>query len=141
MNTKRLKFLLGVDLSPKVAAALRADGHEAIHVGDVGLLAEKDEVTLEWAAQHEYVVTTADKDFGKLLFWHRLTSPSVILLRHVAHRPQDSHAALLAEKLLEISGALRAGAIVSLSPKGPRVRHLPICNETHSVTCCVAQSG
>ena len=126
MQSLRVKILLDANLSPRVARALRADGYETIHVGDVGLLTAEDEAILEWAAQHGYVVATADADFGALLFRRRSTSPSVIHMRGVSHRSPDAHAALLAENLPAISGALGDGAIVSLSPKGIRIRDLPI---------------
>lgn len=121
-----MRLLLDANLSPRVAGALRASGHETLHVGDVDMLAAADETILAWAAEHGYVVATADSDFGALLFRRRSASPSVIHIRGVSHRPPETHAALLTASLPVLEAALAAGAIVSLSPTGIRVRDLPI---------------
>ena len=46
-----MKLLIDNALSPKVAMALRAVGHDAVHVGELGLGAAEDPVILERAAQ------------------------------------------------------------------------------------------
>lgn len=121
-----MKLLLDANLSPQVVDALRAHGHETLHVGDVDMLTATDETILEWAAEHEYVVATADSDFGALLFRRRSARPSVIHIRDVSHRPPEAHAALLVASLPVLETAVEAGAIVSLSPASVRVRDLPI---------------
>ncbi|WP_419552284.1 DUF5615 family PIN-like protein [Candidatus Poriferisodalis sp.] len=121
-----MRILLDANLSPRVAGALRAGGHETLHVGDVDMLTAADETILEWAAEHGYVVATSDSDFGALLFRRRSVSPSVIHLRGVSHQSPDAHAALLVESLPVLAEALEAGAVVSLSPTRIRVRDLPI---------------
>ena len=121
-----MKLLLDANLSPQVVDMLRANGHEALHVGDADMLTATDEAILEWAAEHEYVVATADSDFGALLFRRRSASPSVIHIRGVSHRPPEAHAALLAANLPVLDSAVETGAIVSLSPTSVRIRDLPI---------------
>lgn len=121
-----MRVLLDANLSPRVASALRASGHQTLHVGEVDLLTATDEAILEWAADHGYAVATADSDFGALLFRRRAARPSVIHLRGVSHRPPETHAALLAENLPALEDAVDAGAVVSLSPTRIRVRELPI---------------
>lgn len=121
-----MRLLLDANLSPRVLAALSANGHKARHVGDVGLLTATDETILEWAGEHGYVVITADSDFGALLFQNRSVSPSVIHLRGVSQRSPESQAALLVARLPVVTEALEAGAIVSLSPTSVRARNLPI---------------
>lgn len=121
-----MRVLLDANLSPRVAAALRASGYEALHVGDVDMLTAADETILRWAAAHGDVVATADSDFGALLFRLRAARPSVVHLRGVSHRTAEEHAALLVASLPVMEGPLEAGAIVSLSPTTIRVRNLPI---------------
>jgi len=45
-----VKFLVDNNLSPLLAKGLNADGHDAVHLQDVGLQAATDEVVLsdEW---------------------------------------------------------------------------------------------
>ncbi|MCY3892266.1 MAG: DUF5615 family PIN-like protein [Acidimicrobiaceae bacterium] len=121
-----MRLLLDANLSPQVVDVLRANGHDALHVGDADMLTATDETILEWAAEHEYVVATADSDFGALLFRRRSARPSVIHIRGVSHRPPETHTALLAANLPVLEKAVEAGAIVSLSPTSVRIRDLPI---------------
>jgi hypothetical protein len=44
-----VKFLIDNNLSPLLAESLKAAGHDAIHVRDLGLQAATDEVVLEHA--------------------------------------------------------------------------------------------
>ncbi|MBW3668483.1 MAG: DUF5615 family PIN-like protein [Actinobacteria bacterium] len=41
-----VRFVIDANLSPVVAEGLRAGGHDAVHVADVGLLTASDEVIL-----------------------------------------------------------------------------------------------
>ena len=121
-----MRILLDANLSPRVAHALRAAGHEALHVGQLKMLTAPDEAILDWAAEHGHTLITADSDFGALLSIRRTSSPSVIHLREVADQPPDVHTALLLENLSALEDALANGAIVSLSPTRIRIRDLPI---------------
>ena len=121
-----MKILVDANLSPRVAEALSAIGHETVHVGDIGMLDAADEVILDWADEHGHVLVTADSDFGALLSTRRMSGPSVIHLRGVADQPPDTHMALLVENLPVLEAALAGGAIVSLSPTRLRIRDLPL---------------
>lgn len=121
-----MKLLLDANLSPEVARLLKEAGHDAIHVGDVGLLSAPDPEILQAAANGEQVLLTADADFGALLALGSLASPSVLLLRSADHLRPAEQAELLAANLPSISEDLEKGAIASLSRDRLRVRELPI---------------
>ena len=62
-----VRLLIDANLSPKVARALGKSGPEAVHVGDVGLLAASDRSILDYAAANDLVIVSADSDFGEML--------------------------------------------------------------------------
>ena len=55
-----MKFLIDECLRPLVAAGLRDVGHDAIHVGDVGLLGATDEKIMALAVEQARIVVSAD---------------------------------------------------------------------------------
>lgn len=124
-----MKLLLDANLSPEVARLLKESGHDAIHVGDVGLLSAPDPEILQAAATEGQILLTADADFGALLALSSLASPSVVLLRSADHLRPPEQAELLAANLPRISEDLKKGAIVSLTRDRLRVRELPIAGE------------
>lgn len=121
-----MKFLLDANLSPRIVAALVAAGYEAQHVEDVGLLTAGDDAIFDYAVATGSVVVTADSDFATLLALRRATSPSVILLRHVAELTREVHERLLVPNLPAVVDDLEHGAIVSLSEVRLAVRDLPL---------------
>jgi Domain of unknown function (DUF5615) len=54
-----VKFLVDNNLSPLLAKSLKAAGHDAVHVRDLGLQAATDEIVLEQARSDERVAETA----------------------------------------------------------------------------------
>jgi predicted nuclease of predicted toxin-antitoxin system len=74
-----LRFLPDEGLSPRVAALLRAAGHDAVHARDVGLTSAADPVVLQHALDDTRVLLTLDTDFGALLAHSRAALPSVVL--------------------------------------------------------------
>ncbi len=77
-----MKFLIDQALSPAVAIELNRDGHDAIHVGELGMAAASDQENFDHAARDGRVSVSADTDFGTLLAIRKETAPSVILFRH-----------------------------------------------------------
>jgi predicted nuclease of predicted toxin-antitoxin system len=123
-----VKLLIDANLSPEVARLLKEAGHDAIHVGDIGLLSAPDPEILQAAADGKQVLLTADADFGALLALGSLASPSVLLLRSAPpdHLRPAEQAELISANLLSISVDLEKGAIASLARDRLRVRELPI---------------
>jgi hypothetical protein len=61
-----------------------------------------------------------------MLALRRTSSPSVVLLRGVSELTPDDHADLIAANMSSVAGALKAGAIVTLTPRActsPRTSH------------------
>lgn len=124
-----MKLLVDESLSIRVAARLRAAGHDAVHAGDLGLLGAEDDAVLSAAAAQGRVLVAADTDFTALLALGQLGAPSVVVLRRSSHDP-DAQAGLLIAALAELDEPLQQGAAVSLSPFEARIRRLPIGGRT-----------
>ena len=76
------KVLLDQGLAPRAAKLLRAEGWEALHVGEAGLDRADDSDILEFARQRGMACVTLDHDFHTHLALALSTSPSVIMLPH-----------------------------------------------------------
>lgn len=120
-----MKLLVDESLSTGVRAKLTDAGHDAVHVGDLGLMGALDEQVMAAAAAQTRVLISADTDFGDLLALGRRPGPSVVILRRVSHNV-DGQAALLVAALAQLEDVLLEGAVVSLSPDRARIRKLPI---------------
>ena len=121
-----MKLVVDANLSPRVARHLRRYDHEAVHVGDVGLLRARDPEILLWAREHDYTIISGDTDFGALLAQDNQAKPSFVLLRHLNDLTPDEQAALLVANLPAVEDHLALGAVVTIVPGRIRVRTLPI---------------
>lgn len=106
-----------------IARDLRAAGHDAVHVRDLGMAAEDDPPILQRAERENRVVITQDTDYGTLLVMGRKTQPSVILFRMRIGRP-TTQSKMLARCLPDLEADLLAGSIVVISDASIRVRRL-----------------
>ena len=125
-----MKLLIDSALSPKVALALRTAGHDAVHVGELGLAAAEDPVILDRAAEEGRVLVSADADFGSLLAFGSRNAPSVILIRGQTRRRASDIAGILARLLPDLEADLEHGAAVSIRSERVRIRALPIRRAT-----------
>ncbi len=121
-----MRFLVDQNLSRKVAAALRAAGHDVVHTSEVDLSTASDQTIAELAVAEERVVLSADTDFGTLLATSGAERPSVVLVRLRAPRPAEALAAVVMANLEDVSADLEAGAIVVLEDERVRIRRLPL---------------
>jgi predicted nuclease of predicted toxin-antitoxin system len=120
-----VRFLVDEALSSRVASLLRDAGHDAVHVGDRGLLGQPDEDVMRVAMAEDRVVVSTDTDFGELLALGSHLGPSVVLLRRAPHAAEQQ-ANLVLTALVDTEGALLAGAVVVITPSRIRLRDLPV---------------
>lgn len=76
-----MRFLVDAQLPPALARWLVAQGHEAAHVGDLGMQAASDVAIWDHALALSYAIVTKDEDFaqrkvladnGPVVVWIRL---------------------------------------------------------------------
>jgi predicted nuclease of predicted toxin-antitoxin system len=121
-----LRFLVDANLSSRVAARLRLEGHDVAHVGDVGLLTADDPVILAHASDTGRIVVSADADFATLLAVAGRSEPSFVLLRSADRLTPDQQANLILANLDTVAADLQSGAVVTIGRGHLRVRTLPM---------------
>lgn len=121
-----MRLLVDQNLPPRLAELLVEAGHDATHVRDHGLASATDPEIVDYAAETDRTIISADTDFGALLAHARTTTPSVILVRAVVELPPQQLAERLAAQLPVLTDALDGGAIVAITPRGARIRRLPL---------------
>jgi predicted nuclease of predicted toxin-antitoxin system len=89
-----MQFLADECCHALIVTALRAAGHDVVHIQETqpGV---SDDVVIAAAAADQRILITEDKDFGELVFRQRVTVPGLILLRLTTADPQRK-----AERLL-----------------------------------------
>jgi predicted nuclease of predicted toxin-antitoxin system len=120
-----MKFLADMGLGRSTVAFLRAQGHDAVHLREQGLQQLEDDEIIDKARVEGRVVLTHDLDFGRIIAVGRARVPSVITFRLNDMRPAQVNRYLV-EVLARFAKQLEAGALVSVSERGIRVRSLPI---------------
>jgi len=120
-----VKFLIDNALSPALAEGLRTNGHDAIHVRDLGMAAASDPEIFDLATQQERVIVSADTDFGALLAFRLTAKPSFILFRQTDKRPAVQLQFLLIH-LPQLQNDLDDGCVAVFEDHRIRLRALPI---------------
>jgi len=125
-----VRFLVDNALSPQIATILQTQGHDALHVRDLGLATAEDEYIFDHALQEDRIIISADTDFGTLLSLWSSAKPSVILFRRGTQHHPSLQAQLLIANLSALEDSLIQGAIVILEEQRIRVRSLPIKSDS-----------
>ncbi len=114
-----MKFLLDVCASSHSLRAMLTDlGYDVISGLEINPRAS-DEELLGIANQEERVLITEDKDFGELVYLHRL--PHSCIIRLVDMRVEEKTVAM--QKLIEChSDAMKKGSIIVVSQRRVRIR-------------------
>ena len=120
-----MKFLIDMNLSPRWAEFLKAEGWDSVHWSDVGRPDATDHELMEWARDAGRIVLTHDLDFGAMLAATQATSPSVAQIRAQDVRP-ESLAPLLITVLRKYENELAEGALLVADHARSRVRILPL---------------
>ncbi len=120
-----MRFLPDENISYRLCPHLKAAGHDAVHVTEIGLTSTDDQVILDRARNEDPTIVSCDHDFVQLLFASGDTRPSVILVREVDTFTSAALAALLLAALPgQLTELLLAGGIAAVTPD--RVRPLPL---------------
>jgi predicted nuclease of predicted toxin-antitoxin system len=120
-----MNFLIDNALSFRIAEGLREAGHDAIHVGNLGLAETGDSEIFAVAQKDDRVIVSADTDFGALLALWPHAKPSFILFRRSDKRPAIQLQILLTN-LGSLEDVLAEGAIVVFDQNRIRIRRLPL---------------
>ena len=120
-----MKFVAGAGISPRTVKFLREQGHDVVHVRDIGMQRAKDSEILELARSQDRFVLTFDLDFGDLLALGLNDKPSTIIFR-LDDETADSVNTNLLTVLAQTESDLRDGALILVQEFRYRVRRLPI---------------
>jgi predicted nuclease of predicted toxin-antitoxin system len=114
-------LLIDSCLPPRLARALNAEGHDALHLDDLGS-DPGDEAIVGIAIREQRAIVTQDKDLGMLALRPRRGPLGVLRIKRVPNR-------LFVPRVLDAiarHGAdLRSGAIVTVEVGRLRIRRLP----------------
>jgi predicted nuclease of predicted toxin-antitoxin system len=100
-----MRFLVDAQLPPALCRWLAARGHEATHVGDIGLGAASDSEIASYAEAHELVLISKDEDFIVL----RLSDRFAFLWLRCGNATNRALTAWLEPRWGEISALLDRG--------------------------------
>ena len=120
-----MKVLVDMNLSPAWVSFLAESGFEVVHWADIGPDNSSDSELMQWAAEHDHIVLTADLDFGAILAATERNRPSIVPVRSDILTPRSIGSVVLAA-IRQTRQELLDGAIVSIDPGRARLRILPL---------------
>ena len=120
-----MRFLADMGVSFRIVHWLRAQGSDAIHLGEQGLHRLPDDEVLRKASAEKRVLLTFDLDFAEILAFSAGKPASVVLFR-LRDTRTDHVKGRLARVLAESAPALEKGAVVVVEDSRHRVRSLPL---------------
>jgi predicted nuclease of predicted toxin-antitoxin system len=120
-----MRFLADMGVGRRVALRLRADGHDAVHLRDLGLQRLPDPDIFAKAAAEQRTILTFDLDFADIAAAAGSRKPSVVVFR-LRNARADYVYRRLTSALSVAEPALVSGAIVVVQDTRIRVRSLPV---------------
>ena len=120
-----MRFLLDMGVDVRVAAWLREQRHEAVHLREEGLQRLPNGEIFTKAISENRIILTFDLDFGEIAALARGRKASVVVFRF--HNTRTQHILeRLAVVLADCSGILERGAVVVVEETRHRIRLLPV---------------
>jgi predicted nuclease of predicted toxin-antitoxin system len=120
-----MKVLVDMNLSPDWARFLAEAGFEAVHWSNVGSKSATDSELMQWAAENDHIILTADLDFGAILAATHGIKPSVVQVRSDLLSPGAVGGAVL-RAVRQAHQELLDGALISIDAAHARLRILPL---------------
>ncbi len=122
--TTTLRFLADMGVSQGIVQWLRQEGHDAVHLRELGLQTLPNGLIFEKALVESRIVITFDLDFGEIVALSPGGQGRVILFR-----VNNTRTSFLIERLSSVlpstSEALVSGSIVVVEDARHRTRRLP----------------
>jgi predicted nuclease of predicted toxin-antitoxin system len=119
-----MKLLLDMNLPPRWAQFLEAEGIECVQWSRVAEPTAKDSHIMAYARKHGFVVFTHDLDFGALLAASQAVGPSVIQVR-TQHIVPEAIGTLVLRAIEKFKEEFLQGALITIDPYRSRARILP----------------
>ncbi len=115
-----MNILADESVDQPIVNRLREDGHTVLYVAemDPGI---SDEVVLHEANSREFLLLSADKDFGELVFRQHRLAPGVILIR-LAGLSTKRKAQIVSDSIRKHSKEI-SQAFSVMTPNAIRIRH------------------
>ncbi len=115
-----MKFLVDSCISRFAVDALREAGYDVLWLPEAGE-DPGDEVIIRKAFDEGYVLVTADKDFGELIFLKGRDSPSIIRLVNIPAREQGK---ILIHVVRKYESDIRSKALITVERFRVRIRSI-----------------
>jgi predicted nuclease of predicted toxin-antitoxin system len=119
-----VRFLADMGVSMSVVQYLRTEGHDAVHLRELGLQQALDGDVYALATRDRRVILTFDLDFAEIAATAGSALPSVVIFRL-----NDTRVGRLIERLAialrNSATSLSAGAIVVVDDSRIRIKELP----------------
>jgi predicted nuclease of predicted toxin-antitoxin system len=120
-----MKILIDMNLSPLWANFLKDNGYEAAHWSSIGHATAADEQIFEFAIEYDWMILTADLDFGTILAFTNEVKPSVFQVRTDNATPYEI-GLKVRHCLVQFETELQNGCLITLDDAKFRVRILPL---------------
>ena len=120
-----MRFLADMGVSLHIAEWLKKNGHDVVHLRDLGMQRAPDADVFDRAAAESRVILTFDLDFGEILALSRSRAVSVVLFR--LRNARTPHVLERLGRVIDEDGkSLERGAVVVVQDTRHRTRHLPL---------------